>query len=106
MEGVVRYGIRVGQLETHTVGDELTILYPAPMPLAIDLKKHLYFPETMDRDQYNAALLEAKPRLVKQALKEGILEEAEQRLQTELPALARELAPGAKVVLRKKGPMP
>jgi len=106
VEGVVRAGIKIRELEMNPAGAELTILYPAPRVLGVDLSKHLNFSEKPDRDLYNAALLEAKPALMKEALKEGILAEAEQRLRTELPALAQDLAAATSVTFGKKGPGP
>lgn len=101
-EGLVRVGIKLRDIETHLSENDLTIFYPSPRLLGVDIKKHLSFSDKIDENFYNEALLTAKPRLFKQALSEGILEEAEKRLTTELTSLAQNFYPDIKVEIRKK----
>jgi len=101
-EGLVRAGIRLGEIETQLTEKDITIFYPGPRLLGVDLKRHLYLSDKIDENFYNEVLLIAKARLFKQAVNEGILEEAEQRLITELTLLAQNFYPGISVVVRKK----
>jgi len=102
--GVVMVGINVSEIEAHQAGQELTILYPSPGLIGVDLKEHRYFSDENDQRFYNEALMEAKPKLYDEAIKEGILTEAEQRLETELKLLVQNLAPDKVITLMKKEP--
>ena len=102
VEGAVRMGLALKDIEIRRDGQNLEIYYPEPRLLGVDLAQNMYLSDGFDQELYNQALSSAKFRLFSEALKEGIARQAEDNLLKQISLLARSISPGAGIRLEKK----